>query len=398
MDGERWASRTPTPSSGASSTGPEDRAAAPEPGLWSDVVSARHILRRTTGWVAAAACLGAGAYTASVPETAEALRGYPTVRLPTSAAPAPMRREISRVNAWWTRTRTFVPCVKCMTRPPGSSILWTYYRGQGFYPNWVRAARDVLRMQIRGNKPALRRGTAEILAATTLHRLPNGTRFRTIESAYTAPDGKRAPWRDAMGQGLVLTLIIPALPDTPTAAQNKRALTQAREVLTAFTVNWKSGGLTARGKGRGLWYLEYAYANGDRQRVLNGFMQAIASLDRFQRQATTMGRIDPEWYELRNLAQDLVKRGMIEVVRNISRYDNGDGWSKYSLTRPGRAPQVYHTYHLQLLARFEVIPYLPAGHRRVMTQYRTKWGGKPLSAKERAAPEVPPTAVVNTHS
>lgn len=80
-----------------------------------------------------------------------------------------------------------------------------------------------------------------------------------------------------------------------------------------------------------------------------------------------MGKTDPSWYPLRDLAQDLVKRGTIELVRNISRYDNGDGWSRYSLTRPGRAPQVYHTYHLQLLARLEIVPYLPANHRAILT-------------------------------
>lgn len=332
-------------------------------------------------------CLGLVGAVARTPDTAQAIRGYPAVKLPDSAAPAPMRRTVERVNAWWVRNRTFVPCAGCMVRPPGSSILWTYYRGQGLYPNWVRAARDILRMRIRGNTPALRRGTAEIMAATHVRRLPNGVRVRTIRSSYTAPDGERAPWRDAMGSGLVLTLIIPALPDRPTAAQSKRARSQAREMLNSFGVDYRSGGLMVPGPGRGLWYLEYAYANGDRMRVLNGFMQAIVSLHRFQGQADTLGRTDPEWYPLRDLARDLVKRGTIEMVRNLHRYDNGDGWSKYSLTRPGRAPQVYHTYHLQLLARLEVVPYLPANHRGIITRYRERWGGTALTADERLLPE-----------
>jgi len=302
---------------------------------------------------------------------------YPTVRVSPDAAPPVARAQIERVNAWWARTRTFVPCNSCMVRPPQSALIWTYYRGQGFYPNWVRAARDVLRHKIRGDTRALRAGTAEILANTTLRRLPSGVRYRTIRSAYTAPDGQRPPWRDAMGQGLVLTTVVLGLPDEPTTRELATARRQADELLTAFGVNWRAGGITAPGRGRGLWYLEYAYAEGDRARVLNGFMQALVSLDRFSRQAETMGRIDPSWYALRNRAQDLVKRGTIELVRNIARYDNGDGWSRYSLTRPGRAPLTYHVYHLQLLQRLELVRYLPPAHRAVLTRYRERWGGDP---------------------
>lgn len=143
-------------------------------------------------------------------------------------------------------------------------------------------------------------------------------------------------------------------------------------------MRWRAGGVTAPGRGRGLWYLEYAYAGGERARVLNGFMQAIVSLDRFSRQADEMGRTDPAWNPLRDRARDLVKRGTIELVRNIARYDNGDGWSRYSLTRPGRAPYKYHVYHLQLLTRLEAIDYLPAAHRAVLTRYRERWGGDPV--------------------
>ncbi len=317
-----------------------------------------------TGWTAAGTV-----------DSADARPAYPTVRVAPTAAPPAARAQIERVNAWWVRNRDFVPCAGCMVRPPQSALIWTYYRDQGFYPNWVRAARDVLRHKIRGNTRALREGTAELLANTTLRRLPSGVRYRTIRSAYTAPDGERPPWRDAMGQGLVLTTVVMGLPDDPTRAQLTTARLRADELLTAFGVNWRSGGITAPGRGRGLWYLEYAYATGERARVLNGFMQAIVSLDRFSRQANTMGRIDPAWYPLRDRAQDLVKRGTIELVRNISRYDNGDGWSRYSLTRPGRAPETYHVYHLQLLARLAAVDYLPAGHRAVLSRYQTRWGG-----------------------
>jgi hypothetical protein len=278
-----------------------------------------------------------------------------------------------------------------MTKPDGSNILWTFYAGQGFYPNWVRASREVLRRKIRGDVDGLRAGAAEILEAARRKTLPSGLRFRVIESAYRAPDGQAPPWRDAMSNGLVITLVIPALPDEATPQDAARALQEAKEYLNAFAVHWSAGGLMEKGPGRGRWYLEYAYGSGARSRVLNGFMQSLVSLDRFSRQAEIMGSRDPQWLGLRDRARDYVDRGVSELVRYLPRYDLGDGTSRYSLSRPGPAPVKYHAYHLQLLARLEAMAYLAPAKRAVITQYRERWGGEPLygTLDRDHGPEIP---------
>lgn len=316
---------------------------------------------------------------------------YPEVDVPAAAATPQMRAQILRVNRWWVRTHDFVPCQGCMTKPQGSDILWTFYKGQGLYPNWVRASREVLRRKIRGDDAGLRTGASEILAAARVRTLPNGLRFRVVESAYRAPDGEAPPWRDAMSNGLVMTLVIPALSDEATQADVDAALVEAREYLNAFAVHWSAGGLVEKGAGRGRWYLEYAYGTGARSRVLNGFMQSLVSLDRFARQAEILGVHDPRWTALRDRARDYVDRGVTELVRYLPRYDLGNGTSRYSLSRPGPAPVKYHVYHLQLLARLEAMAYLSPTKRAIITRYRERWGGQPLygTLDRDSGPEIP---------
>jgi hypothetical protein len=64
-------------------------------------------------------------------------------------------------------------------------------------------------------------------------------------------------------------------------------------------------------------------------------------------------------------------------VRRLPQYDLGDGWSLYSLARPGHAPPSYHVYHRQLLERLERIRYLPLAWRVAMDDVRVRWGGIP---------------------
>jgi hypothetical protein len=318
---------------------------------------------------------------------------YPAVRVAADVARPKLRAQNHAVNAWWARTHTGLPCEGCVVHPPGSQILWTYYKGQGLFPNWVRAARDVLRRKIRGDIAGLRAGAQEILSDVTVRHLRNGLRFRVMQSSYRAPDGTAAPWRDAMGNGLVLTLVIPALPDKPVQEDLDRAYRMAQEFLNAFTVHWSAGGLMAKGRGRGRWYLEYAYRSGAESRVLNGFMQSLASLERFGRQAEILGATDAQWLALRDQARDLVGRGVIELVRVLPRYDLGPGVSKYSLTRPGPAPRKYQVYHLQLLDRLAGIKYLPGDARVVLARYRDRWGGPgftPTALGPDAPDPVPP--------
>jgi len=321
---------------------------------------------RTTGVAVAAALMAVGALGAAA-DAAQA-------PLSEGAAPFGTRIKISAANVWLDRTNRR-PCAGCMVRPPGSALLWTYYKNQGIFPNWVRSAREVLRRKARGDRAGFLAGAREIISFSTVRRAPGGAVFRVNESAYTAPDSQPAPWRDAMSNAMALTLVPPLLDVDPSPAENAFALRVATEYLRAFDVKWQYGGLVAAGRGGGRWYLEYAYAGGARARVLNGFMQALVSLERFAHQANLRVRRHPEWAAVRNRAQVLVRLGAQELVGRLPQYDLGDGFSRYSLTRPGHAPLRYHVYHRQLLERLERVRYLPLTWRLTMDDMRVRWGG-----------------------
>lgn len=283
---------------------------------------------------------------------------------------------ITAANAWWQKGHPGeTPCRKCIMRPPGSDLLWTYYRRQGFFPNWVSAARDLLRRDRAGEVAGFRRGVEEIVSYSVVRTSPQGIRYRINESPYLAPDSTRPPWRDAMGQGLILTLFVPAIPDNPTPAQVANGLTHATEYLNSFAVHWRDGGIAADGSEGGRWYLEYAHEKGDAARVLNGFMQTLVSMDKFATQTERFGQ-DPQWSALRDRAREYVRLGALELNAHLDEYDLGGGVSKYSLTREGPAPDVYQTYHRQLLLILQEVEYLPKAWRDHFSDMRVAWGGK----------------------
>ena len=292
-----------------------------------------------------------------------------------AATPADAAR-ITAANAWWERNHPGeTPCRKCVMRPPGSDLLWTYYRRQGFFPNWVAGSRDLLRRDGAGQAAGFRAGVAEIVSYSVVRTSPQGIRYRINESPYLAPDSTSPPWRDAMGQGLILTLFVPSIPERPTAEQIVTARTHATEYLNSFAVHWRDGGIAADGSAGGRWYLEYAHEKGDRARVLNGFMQTLVSLDKFATQTERFGD-DPQWSALRDRAREYVRLGAVELNAHLDEYDLGGGVSRYSLTREGPAPAVYQTYHRQLLRLLQGLDYLPKQWRRHFSEVRVSWGGR----------------------
>ena len=287
--------------------------------------------------------------------------------------------KIRAVNDQWVAQNPGqVPCRKCEFRPTGSNLLWLYYRRQGFFPNWVSAARDLLRRERLGQLEGFPEGVAEVVSYSTRYTTPAGIVFRVNESPYLSPDSTAPPWRDAMGQGLILTLFVEALPTNPTAEQLDQAYTYTSEYLNSFAVHWREKGVAADGSAGGRWYLEYATERGDRARVLNGFMQTLVSLDRFVGQADTLAE-DPRWAALRDRARQYVIDGARELNAHIDKYDYGkDKLAKYSLAKPDPAPEVYQVFHRQLLLRLKDIAYLPTPWREHFEQMRVTWGGAPL--------------------
>ena len=140
-------------------------------------------------------------------------------------------------------------------------------------------------------------------------------------------------------------------------------------------MHWRDGGVAADGSAGGRWYLEYAHEKGDRARVLNGFMQTLVSLNKFATQTERFGD-DPRWSALGARAREYVRLGALELNAHLDEYDLGGGISRYSLTREGPAPDVYQTYHRQLLRLLQEVDYLPKAWREHFSDMRVAWGGK----------------------
>jgi hypothetical protein len=288
-------------------------------------------------------------------------------------AGAGLAARITAANAWM-RAGGGAACDRCLSRPPGSAIVWTYYAGQGLFPNWVHAATELFARQ-RRDPAGFRAGVAEIVRDSTPERAPDGTRFRVNQSAYVSPDGQPPPWHDAMGTALTLALLVPALPPRPAPAVLAATRRTAEQYLGGFFVDWTRGGLRWRDGGPGAWYLEYAYATGARMRVLNGFMQTLVSLGRFAWQADGVARLHPAWAGLRDRALLALREGVRALVRLLPLYDLGS-WSRYSLTK-SPASAAYHVFHRHLLSRLAQLPMLPLRWRAILEGYRVRWGGSP---------------------
>jgi hypothetical protein len=185
-------------------------------------------------------------------------------------------------------------------------------------------------------------------------------------------DGHPPPWRDAMGTGLILALIVPALPPAAEAHEVNAARRIAEQYLATFFVDHGRGGVVLDAGGSGAWYLEYTYRS--RDRVLNGFLQSVLSLSRFARQADHVSRRHPEWAALADRARERVTAGALAAYRGLPAYDLGGGASLYQLGG-SVAGQKYRTYHQALLGDLAQIQYLPVAWRDRFEFYRVRWGG-----------------------
>lgn len=293
------------------------------------------------------------------------------------AADAETAARITAVNQQWMDEHPGTrPERKEEYRPKGSQLLWRYYNNQGFFPNWVTAARDVIHRQRDGEKGNARVAVDEIVWYSARRVAPDGTAFRMNDSVYLSTDSTAPPWRDAMGQGLILTTLIPTLDENSTDRQKGRIYTLAEEYLNSFAVDWRDGGVATDGKAGGKWFLEYATPRGDDSRILNGFAQSIVSLDKFATQADALAAEDPRWGELRDRARGYVYDAALEVDAHLDTYDLQNGLSRYSLRTTDPAPETYQIYHRQLLALLMQIDYLPREWRDHYKTMLIAWNGE----------------------
>ena len=278
--------------------------------------------------------------------------------------PAP-RELIRRVNA--AARGTFPD--RARLRPGGSSLIWTQYEGQGLYPNWVHAGTELNARLRRGRRADYRAGVSEVVAQSRRDRAGRRA-FRVNENHFTTPDDRRRPpWRDGMGTAVILALLVPAIPDGD-PHEDRIARRVAGEYLTTFAVDHRRGGARWTDRGPGAWYLEYTYRT--RRRVLNGFMQALVSLDRFSRQAGQRGKTDPRWRPLARRARVLVRRGAVSLHHWLPAYDLGSGRTRYALGS-GPASDHYREYHVELLRLLAGVPHLADHERARFAHYASRW-------------------------
>lgn len=291
----------------------------------------------------------------------------------TACNAAGQAREIRRVDGLW-RAAGGPGADRSWIRPAGSDLTWTVYAGQGLFPNWVHAGTELNDRLRHGSLGSYRAAVSEIVAMSTLDRA-GSRRFRVNENLFAVPeDGHRPPWRDAMGTGVILALVVPALPPSADSGEVDTARHVAEQYLATFFVDRRRGGVVFDDGGPGAWYLEYTYRS--RDRVLNGFLQSVISLSRFARQADGLGRRHPEWTVLGDRARERVRAGALAAYRWLPAYDLGGGATRYQLGAGAASPQ-YRTFHQVLLGELARIPYLPAAWRARFAYYRVRWGGAP---------------------
>lgn len=258
-----------------------------------------------------------------------------------------------------------------------SRLTWTWYAGQGLALNWVHAATD-LKLHLKGRRSGqYRSGVAEAVSLSTVAKSPSGRPFRLNENWFRTPDdGHPPPWRDAMGTAALLAALVPAVRDNAPTRERDAAIQVAQEYLETFSVDYRDGGVRWSDEGPGAWYLEYTYRSDER--VLNGFMQSLVSLDRFARQADRRAWRDPRWADLGATARARVTDGAHALHHWLPRYDLGGGATRYSLTS-GPATDHYRAYHQQLLGQLAQVGYLPRDWRLAFNRYRVRWGGASVS-------------------
>ena len=296
---------------------------------------------------------------------------------------------IHRVNGLW-RAAGAPGGDRAWIRPAGSHLTWTVYSGQGLFPNWVHAGTELNGRLHDGSAASYREAVSEVVAMSTLDRA-GGRAFRVNENLFAVPeDGHPPPWRDAMGTGLILALIPPALSPAADAHEVNLARRVAEQYLSTFSVDHARGGVVLDIEGGGAWYLEYTYRS--RDRVLNGFLQSVLSLSRFARQADRLSRRHPEWAVLAGPGSRAREGRRARGLQLASRLRSRWRGEPLPARRQRRRPR-YRTYHQALLGELAQIPYLPVEWRDRFELYRVRWGGAPRGRPGglSSAPAVPPT-------
>lgn len=197
-----------------------------------------------------------------------------------------------------------------------SPLVWQHYLGQGWQIQWLATFGKANALWSFKKKDAELQALLDEAIALAAPRA-GGIAW---EYLFTFGGGS-PPWASGMAQATG----IQALSRAAVRLGRPEYFTAARQALGIFRRKPPTGVRVTVGPGRS-HYLLYSFA--PRQRVLNGFNQAVNGLHDFAALAN-----DDE-------GRELYARGVKQLARELPRYDTG-GWSRYQLG--GRASDVgYH--------------------------------------------------------
>jgi heparosan-N-sulfate-glucuronate 5-epimerase len=162
------------------------------------------------------------------------------------------------------------------------------------------------------------------------------------------------PWQSGMAQGLALEVLIRAHEIT----KDKKYLDAAKNLLNAFFVEVKDGGVTYKTPNEGWWYEEYARPGAIESRVLNGHTFALLGIYKYYNYTK-----DPD-------AKYLFDQGIISLQNNLPRYEyTGGQYSTYDiLNNTIPAPLSYHITHITHLGQLYNIT-----NQEILKNYHDEW-------------------------
>jgi D-glucuronyl C5-epimerase C-terminus len=285
--------------------------------------------RRSLGRLAGTRRTELGAVLANVQAIAAAAELTPS-RLPA------LFLTLERNRHWWT-SEPLLAGDERVSFPP-SRIVWEYYPGQGIEIQWLATFGEANGYYLSGHENGnLRQLLGEVIPLAT-------ARAGGIAWEYLFRfDGGLPPWTSGLSQGTAVQVLARAWSRLKEPAYR----TAAQQALGIFETAPPQGVRVPTPAGA--LYAEYTYA--PRDRILNGFIQALVGL-----------------YDYASITQDplglaLFEAGDAEARAEVPRYDTG-AWSLYD--QFGESSLNYHELLTEFLQHLcertrRGLPFTPAG-------------------------------------
>ena len=254
-----------------------------------------------------------------------AVRSYATTLARRRGLTAPRLEQVFlsiRATTTVLNSRRAFPRHEQELRIPRDPLVYTYYAGRGVQYQPFETFK--LGVSYLAAEPA-KLGAARQLADRMLE-LGTTDRGSLTWEFFFPFGGPATPWRSTIAQALGLRMYSLLAQQTTDPTQQARYLAAADAIVQSFARTPAARGVSVP-EGDGSFYVMYSF--NPAQRILNGHLQALLSLERYVAQTGSPA------------AQDAYERGYTAVVPMLPRFDTGD-WSNY---QPGQeADREYHAF------------------------------------------------------